>query len=308
MTVLLSFATGLYVFLFLVAVLPLAAKDRGIMERRLKDFVADTTQTTDQPSRRNKVRRQRLPVSQTLANDLVTAGIKMRPEEFLVAWGLAVILPVALFVLFDANPITILAVALIAIAMPLWWMRQKKAKRLIRFETQLGDALVMAANGLRSGLTFQQAMNNIAKEMPDPIGLEFSRAIREINLGASVETALGNLSQRINSQDLGLAVSAIQIQRQVGGNLLELLENIAETIQDRNRVKNDIRVMTASGRSSGLIIGVLPIAIGGILMLINPGYIESFFETQLGMTMLIIGIVMETIGFLAINKIVTIKY
>jgi tight adherence protein B len=278
------------------------------MERRLKDFVADTTTTPDQPARRNKVRRQRLPVSQTLANDLVTAGIKMRPEEFLVAWGLAVILPVAVFVLFDANPITILAVALIAIAFPLWWMRQKKAKRLIRFETQLGDALVMAANGLRSGLTFQQAMNNIAKEMPDPIGLEFSRAIREINLGASVETALGNLSQRIDSQDLGLAVSAIQIQRQVGGNLLELLENIAETIQDRNRVKNDIRVMTASGRSSGLIIGILPIAIGGILMLINPGYIESFFETQMGMTMLIIGIVMETIGFLAINKIVTIKY
>jgi len=166
----------------------------------------------------------------------------------------------------------------------------------------------MIGNCLRSGMTFQQAMANIASEMPDPIGREFGRAVREISLGSSVDLALNNLAERVKSVDLNLAVSAIQIQRQVGGNLLDLLMNISETIKDRIKVKNEIRVLTATGRSSGLVIGVLPLGLAGVLMLINPSYVQSFFNTQLGTILIVVAAVMESIGFLLIKKVVSIRY
>jgi len=191
---------------------------------------------------------------------------------------------------------------------PTYIVNRKKARRLAQFESQLSEALVMISNCLKSGLTFQQAMGNIASEMAEPIGREFGRTIREINLGNSVDIALANLAERVKSIDLGLAVSAIQIQRQVGGNMVELLDNISETIKERIKIKNEIKVLTASGRTSGLIIGMLPIGLAGVLMLINPDFIASFFNTRMGIAMLIAGAVMETMGFLAIKKIVTIKY
>jgi tight adherence protein B len=151
-------------------------------------------------------------------------------------------------------------------------------------------------------------MANIAHEMPDPIAREFARTAKEIQLGNSMDTALDNMVQRVRSTDLMLTVSAVQIQRQVGGNLLEILENISVTIRERIKLKDDIRVMTASGRISSVVVGLIPVAIGGLLMLINPSYIQTFFDTPMGIGMLTAAAGMEIIGFLIIKKIVTIKY
>lgn len=307
MQLILAVSTGLYLFLFFIALLSVLARDRKRVERRMREFVREEV-PGDIPVKIKRVRHTRLPASKALTNELVSAGIKMRPDEFLITWALLIILPASIFYFSNAHIITVLGVAIFGGVLPPLWINSRKAKRLIKFEAQLSEALVMVGNCLRSGLTFQQAMNNIANEMPDPIGREFARAVREINLGGSVDLALNNIADRVKSTDLSIAVSAIQIQRQVGGNLLDLLENISETIKDRIKIKNEIRVMTASGRTSGIIIGTLPLGIAGILMLINPGFISSFFNTKLGIGMLITAAVMETIGFLAIKKVVSIKY
>ncbi|MDD2533146.1 MAG: type II secretion system F family protein [Eubacteriales bacterium] len=307
MPLILGVTTGLYLFLFSLVLLSMMVRDRRLVERRLRELVREDL-AHDRPVKIKRTQRNRLPASQALANELITADIRMRPEEFLVIWILLTLVPASLLFLMNVHIITILGAALIGGGLPPYWIRNRKAKRLIKFEAQLSEAMVMVGNCLRSGLTFQQAMTNIANEMPDPIGREFSRVVREINLGGSVDSALNNLAERVKSMDLNLAVSAIQIQRQVGGNLLDLLENISETIKDRIKIKNEIRVMTASGRSSGMIIGTLPLGLAGVLMMINPDFIQSFFNTQIGIGMLITGAVMETIGFLMIKKVVSIKY
>ncbi len=307
MEIILAVATGLYLFLFSVTMLSIAAKDRRRVESRLQELGKKEVEL-DRPVQIKRERKHRTPALQALANDLVSSGIRMRPEEYLVVWGITATLPALLISLMKFHFITVIAAVIIGAALPPYFVSRQKAKRLIKFESQLSEALVMAGNALRSGLTFQQAMANIANEMPDPIGKEFSRVVREINLGSSVDIALGNLAERVDSIDLSLAVSAIQIQRQIGGNLLDLLSNISETIKDRIKIKNEIRVLTATGRSSGMVIGILPIALAGILMIINPTFIQAFFETRMGIMMVIVGLSMETIGFLMIRKVVTIKY
>lgn len=307
MEIILAVATGLYLFLFSVTMLSIAAKDRRRVESRLQELGKKEVEL-DRPVQIKRERKHRTPALQALANDLVSSGIRMRPEEYLVVWGITATFPALLISLMKFHFITVIAAVIIGAALPPYFVSRQKAKRLIKFESQLSEALVMAGNALRSGLTFQQAMANIANEMPDPIGKEFSRVVREINLGSSVDIALGNLAERVDSIDLSLAVSAIQIQRQIGGNLLDLLSNISETIKDRIKIKNEIRVLTATGRSSGMVIGILPIALAGILMIINPTFIQAFFETRMGIMMVIVGLSMETIGFLMIRKVVTIKY
>lgn len=305
--VMLAIAAGVLQLLFMIGLLSTVVRDRKRVELRMRELIREE-QLSDSPIKIKRTRHSRLPVSKALANELISANIKMRPEEFLTGWILVTILPATLLAIAGMHFVTVLGVAIACAVFPPLWIRNQKNKRLMKFEAQLSEAMVMIGNCLRSGLTFQQAMNNIANEMPDPIGREFSRAVREINLGGSVDLALNNLSERVNSMDLNLAVSAIQIQRQVGGNLLELLENISETIKDRIKIKNEIRVMTATGRTSGITLGVLPLALAGALMLINPDFISLFFKTQMGITMLITACVMETIGFLLIKKVVTIKY
>jgi len=307
MQIILAITTGLYLFLFSVAILSLGRRDRLRVEQRLKDLIQEDNDIR-QPIRIKKKRQQRIPVSRTLANQLIAADVRMRPEEYLVLWILSALIPGFLLFALSLHPITAVGGTLIGACLPPYFVGRKKANRLMQFESQLSETLVMISNCLKSGLTFQQAMNNIASEMPDPIGREFGRTVREINLGSSVDMAMANLAERVKSTDLNLAVSAIQIQRQVGGNLVELLENISETIKDRIKIKNEIKVLTASGRTSGMIIGLLPIGLAGVLMLINPEFIAGFFNTKLGYVMVITGAVMETIGFFAIKKIVTIKY
>lgn len=305
--IILAVATGLYLFLFAVVILLFSMRDRRRIEFRLKDLFHEDI-SKNRPIQIKKVQQQKIPISRSLANQLVAADVRMRPEEYLIVWILSAATPALLLLVIGAHPVTILGGATIGAGLPPYFVNRKMARRLVQFESQLSEALVMISNCLKSGLTFQQAMGNIASEMPDPISREFGRTMREINLGSSVETAMANLAERVKSTDLSLAVSAIQIQRQVGGNMVELLDNISETIKDRIKIKNEIKVLTASGRTSGMIIGLLPLGLAGVLMLINPEYIASFFNSQMGAMMLVTGAVMESIGFLAIKKIVSIKY
>ena len=256
----------------------------------------------------NQKKRSKLPVSKMFEEQLSTAGIHMRAEEFLLVWIFLIAVPIGLMMLFGAGIMPIIVILSLVLVAPPIFVRSRRRKQLELFESQLGDALMLIGNCLRSGLTFQQSMASIAKEMQDPIAKEFGRVVKEIQLGTSLDGALENMMHRIDSQELMLTISAVQIQHQVGGNLMEVLQNISSTITDRQKLKDDIKVMTASGRMSGLIIGLLPVAIGGILMLVNGNYIQSFFTSNMGKIMLIVAAVMEILGFLVIRKIINIKY
>ena len=306
-SVILAASAAIFVFSGAVILLNRFVSQRTLVKRRLRALAGRQEQQV-RPVKQKKPKRGRIPVSKVFAEELASAGVRMRPEEFLTLWLAAALVPAGVLMLFRAHPITLIAAAALGVLLPPLLVRRAKGKRLRLFERQLGDALLLMGNSLRSGLTFQQAMGNIAREMPDPIAREFARTVREIQLGCDIDAALDGMVKRVRSTDLMLTVSAVQIQRQVGGNLLEILENTSKTIKERIKLKDDIRVMTASGRISSIVVGMLPVAIGGFLMLINPSYIQTFFDTSMGVIMLVVAAGMEITGFLIIKKIATIKY
>jgi tight adherence protein B len=190
--------------------------------------------------------------------------------------------------------------------LPRLYVKQKEVSRVKAFEGQLVDALVMMSNALKSGSSFLQAIDLVAHEQPAPICEEFARVVAEANVGASVENSLLDISVRVRSYDLYLVVTAMLVQREVGGNLSEVLENIAHTIRERQRILNQVRVETAETRLSGYIIGVLPVFMLVVLMMINRNY-ASTLTTGTGQFFLIIGGIMEVIGFYIIHRIVSIE-
>lgn len=180
-------------------------------------------------------------------------------------------------------------------------------RRQKAFTNQLGDMLTMVANALRAGFSFMQAFELIAREMDAPIGREVQKVVNEVNIGIDLETALDNMQKRVNSKDFELVVTAVVIQRQVGGNLAQILDTISETIQERVRMRREVMSLTAQGRASGMVLTALPIVVGFILNLINPTYLQPLFTEPLGRVSIVAGIVLEIIGYIVINKIVDIK-
>ncbi|MDD3874712.1 MAG: type II secretion system F family protein, partial [Methanosarcina sp.] len=163
-------------------------------------------------------------------------------------------------------------------------------------------------NCLKGGFSFRQAMDSIATDMSPPISSEFSIALREMRFGVSQEEALRHMTERVKNRDLDLFVSAVLTSVQVGSNLSEILESISATIKDRIRIKQEVRVLTSSGRISAIIISLIPVFIILMLMIINPGYFTSFFESTIGKIMVGLSIVLEIIGFSIIRRIADIKY
>ena len=180
-------------------------------------------------------------------------------------------------------------------------------RRQKAFTTQLGDMLIMVANALRAGFSFMQAFELIAREMDAPIGREVQKVVNEVNIGVDVETALDNMQKRVNNPDFELVVTAVVIQRQVGGNLAQILDTISDTINNRVRMRREIMTLTAQGRMSGIILAVLPLGLGAFLTIVNPDYMRPLFEEPIGRYAIAIAISMEIIGFMIIRKLVDIK-
>ncbi|MDX9870873.1 MAG: type II secretion system F family protein [Clostridia bacterium] len=247
-------------------------------------------------------------MTKQIEEQLSRADLPLRAEEFLAIWMFAGILPVVFVTMATENIGLTILVYVLGIGLTPFLVLRAQKKRLHTINWQLGDALSIMSNSLRAGFSFQQAMEMVGREMPAPIGKEFSRAFREINLGVPTEEALQKMVKRVNSDDLDLLVTAVLIQRQVGGNLAEILDNISHTIRERIRIQGEIKTLTAQGRISGIIIGILPPAIALIMMVINPGYILPFFKNTLGQALLAAGVFIEIIGILLIRKIVNIDY
>lgn len=197
--------------------------------------------------------------------------------------------------------------ALIGMYLPFLMLKNQKKKRSRAFQNQLIDMLTIASNSLKAGYSFLQSLELLSKEMPSPMSDEFSRLVKEIQLGVTTEEALLALNKRVESADFDLVVTAVLIQRQIGGNLAQILDSIAETIRERVRIQSEIKTLTAQGRMSGYIFKFMPLGIGLMIYLINPTYVKPLFSDPIGWILLGVGTVGQLIGSLMVNKIVKIE-
>lgn len=310
--ILLCICASALVFLLSFIILFHSGKKRRTVVKRVAHFTEKPKSAVSILKRKNKTSPlsgiKNFKLLDIIENELLLANIIIKPEEFFIIWLLIMFVPGGLVVLFTSQLIPSATLVLLGTILPPVYIKSQKKKRTILFESQLGDTLVIISNCIRSGLTFQQALETTVEQMEPPISQEFNRVIREVKFGNTLEKALNNMANRVGSADLTLAVTATNIQRQTGGNLSVILDTISTTIKERQKIKSEIRVLTSTGRISGIVIGSLPIVIAVILLLINPSYIMNFFESSLGSAMLIVAAVMEIIGFIVVRKIINIKY
>ncbi|NLC78816.1 MAG: secretion system protein [Ruminococcaceae bacterium] len=249
-----------------------------------------------------------LKVSEALENKLAMAGVKLSAREYLYLWFGATIVPVFLLAIFGVSPITYIAIGAIGLATPPLLVERASKKRKELFNRQLGEALVVMGNCVRAGYTFQQAMESIATDMKPPISTEFAHVLRETKYGLPFDDAMEHMKARVDNKEFELLVTAVTISTQVGANLSDMLELISNTIRDRLKLREEAKVLTTQGRFSGVLVGILPIVLALAMMIMNPDYIGSFFENPIGKGMIAVGVVMEIVGFVVVNKIVDIKY
>ncbi len=311
--VLLSIALGVLVFILAASVIRPSGRQE-VKKRYSKYFRIDSTESIQDEVLKERAKRERKGmsgvrfISKEFAEAVGTSGIKLTPVEFLYTWIGSTLIPIVLFAIISGNIISVAAAGIIGLITPAIILNRATKKRQELFTMQLGEALAIIGNGLKAGFSFQQSMSSVAKEMSPPLSTEFEKTMREMQYGAPMDVALTHLNDRIKNQDLDIFISSVLTSVQVGSNLTELLDTISSTIKDRIRIKQEVRVLTASSRVSGIIIGLLPVFLVFVLAFINPDYFSSFFESNTGKIMVVIGTIMEVLGFAIIRKIADIKY
>src|SRR5256714_2983610 len=241
----------------------------------------------------------------SVAEQLQRADLKLRPSEyFMIQIGSAVLVGLIGYwrwglvfsLLFFAGYL-----------IPGFYVKYRVSQRLKKFNSQLGDTLTLLSNALKAGYSFAQAIDTVAKNAVAPIGDEFGRAVREMNLGGSPDEALSNITKRIASPDFDLVSTAYSIHRTVGGNLAEILDNIAYTIRERVRIKGEIATLTAQARASGTLITFLPIVLATFMFFVTPTYFRPMFSSIIGWGLLVFGAFMIFIRNLIILLVVALQ-
>jgi len=252
-------------------------------------------------------RLSRIEAAVGLAQRLKRAGLPLRASEFVAIVGCCALGLAAIAWIATGLAAAAVGGLLAGATLPVAYLRSREGRRLRSFDNQLPDALTIMSNSLRSGYTVVQAMDVVGREMPPPIAQEFDQVIREVRVNIALEDALTNLLARVPSPDLDLVVTAILIQREVGGNLAGVLDRITSTIRERVRIMGEIRTLTAQGRISGWIIGLLPVALGVILYLADREYMGPLVHHPLGWVLLAIAFAMQVVGVLIIRKLVNVE-
>ena len=243
-----------------------------------------------------------------LATQLARADLKLTVAEFLALQVIFVVSAVGgAYFIFGGDVLLPAAAGVFGFFGPRVYVRLRQSKRLNQFNDQLGDAINQMSNGLRAGYSVMQAMDSVASELPSPISSEFLRVVQEMQLGLSMERSLDNMLRRMASEDLDLMITAINVQREVGGNLADILDVISFTIRERVRIKGEIRTLTAQGRVSAYVITFLPIGLTLLLLVLNREYIMKLFSSACGFAMLGVGIILISSGAFALTKITNIE-
>jgi tight adherence protein B len=253
----------------------------------------------------------------SLEKELTQCDIPLKPGEFLAVRVGIVVLALLVALIMSHNPYLAMAVAGVAAFIHIPVLKIKRSMRVDKFVTQLAEFLVLITNSLRSGQTFLQGVDIASKDSPNPIGMEFRLLLKETNLGVPVETAFSNMLIRVPSEDLKIVMSAFSIQRNVGGNLADIMDQVAAMIRQRIAIQGQIKVLTTQGKLSGAIVGLLPFGLGAVIALINYDYMSKLwtprtgdlplFDRYLGPLMLCVGVFMELLGCFVIYKICDIE-
>jgi tight adherence protein B len=308
---------GLVILLVVIGLFVTVTTEQSMVDDRLKRYLDERSDTTLPKERATpvgdwlNVKLESSNWGSRMSQDLARADLKFKPGEYI---AVIIIIGVAVaaisWFLGGRSILFSLIGAIIGSALPRFYVRRKQNQRLFTFGNQLADMLNLMVNGLRAGYSTMQAMEAVSKEMPPPISMEFKRVVQEMQLGIAMEPALDNLLRRIPSDDLDLIIAAMNVQREIGGNLAEILDTISHTIRERVRIKGEIRVLTSQVTYSGRFLAMMPLVISLILWLINRPYMMQFFnpETRLvGITMLVIGALMITAGYFVMTKISNIE-
>ena len=247
------------------------------------------------------------PDLKNIQKNLIRARFYLKSEEFI---GLTVITGVAVFlflVLVSGSFLLGAAAGLLGLKLPGILVEARKKKISETITEDLPEALSIITSGLRAGFSFPQAVSVVCKEMEGPLVEEWERVLRENRLGKPMDEALGDLSERTDNDELDLMITSLLIQKQVGGNLAEVLDNISFTIRERVRMKGEIKTLTAEGRASALILSLLPVVVAGMIFIINPGYVATLLQEPLGIAMIVLALIMQIVGIMIIRKIVNVE-
>ncbi|HEY0829294.1 MAG TPA: type II secretion system F family protein [Bacilli bacterium] len=235
------------------------------------------------------------------------AGLAMKPEEYIIfQWILTALFGGVMYLLFSSWIMMVAGLGA-GYLFPRWWVNKRVSKRLLKFNDGLPDMIMTIIGSLRAGFSFAQSLKTVSEESESPNKEEMETVLKEMQYGSNIEDALQMLKERMPSEDLDLLIQAVLIQKQVGGNLAAILETIVQTIRDRNKIQRQILTLTAQGRLSGIVIGLLPVALGIVIYLLQPAYISSFFNHPLGILMISIGIISGFVGFALIRKVTKIE-
>lgn len=274
----------LILILLIVGVVITVSGERSLVEDRLGQFTDDDqTQKAQEEASRSIVADwvdRRVATSSRgdfIARELARADLKIKVSEYYALIFIATVGGGLIAYLLQSHPVSFLIGAIAGFFAPRFYVKRQQAVRVRKFDEQLGDMLNLMTNGLRAGYSTMQALEAVSRELPAPISDEFRRVVQEIQIGITMEKALENVLRRIPSEDLDFVVTAINVQREVGGNLSEILDTISFTIRERVRIKGEIRVMTANVRASGAILSMIPLGLGLALWFISPDYIGTFF-------------------------------
>jgi tight adherence protein B len=303
--------------LLIIGAVVSVASERSLVEERLGRYLED--ETRDEVDRQDRGRgiatewlNRRVASSSMgdrIARELARADLKFKVAEY---FALVFISSLAVaFIAYLIQPLAVSAVigGVIGFFLPRFYVKRQQSIRLIRFNDQLSDMLNLMVNGLRAGYSTMQALEAVSRELPSPISDEFRRVVQEMQIGISMENALENLLRRIPSEDLDFVVTAINVQREVGGNLSEILDTISFTIRERVRIKGEIRVMTANVRTSGAVLSLIPVFLSLALWFVSPEYIGSFFARGPLCGWLAVGVIVGMIasGYFVMMKIADIE-
>jgi tight adherence protein B len=303
-----------FVATFLVAVLLLSMKAKGRQRRSTAALMLgrggkDAAETTWMPAGLAEAGGRFASASGFsggLDAKLEQAGLPMKAGEFVALTAVCAVAGGVFGALLLPNIVVVVVVAVVASLIPYGWLLRARSQRQKKMAEQLADVMSILASSLRAGHSFLQALDQVANEIKDPSAAEFHRVVSEIRLGRSVDDAMIEMADRIGSEDMRWAVMAVNIQRQVGGNLAEVLDIVANTVRERAYIHRQVKVLSAEGRISIGILSALPFGIFFYLWFVNPEYIGLLFTRTMGLIMLIGGLALMGLGIFIMTRIVRI--
>lgn len=305
----------LVLLLLIVGVIVSITSERSLVEERLGRFLEGEKREPEPQEGGSAItewlnrRVAKSSLGDRVARELARADLKFKVAEYYALIFIATIAVGFIAYLLQPNPISAGIGAVVGFFLPRFYVKRQQTVRLNKFNDQLGDMLNLMTNGLRAGYSTMQAMEAVSKELPPPICDEFHRVVQEMQIGIPMEKALENLLRRIPSEDLDFVVTAINVQREVGGNLSEILDTISFTIRERVRIKGEIRTMTAQVRTSGMVLSLIPVFLTIALWFVSPEYIGSFFDMGPFCGWLAVGVIvgMIALGYFVMMKIADIE-